>query len=138
MVLNDSGSILEWTEIEDGVPVIRTPRLQRNEPDIRISLDDLAKCVPEWILTDDGDTIVLEAAGYTLGLYNEDVGIMATVDGLEIADIPPASFSFSQDGHFIDADFLAGALGGEAIWEDEESTLMLRIPGKLLNEANDG
>ena len=128
---------MEWTEVADGVPVLRTPRIQQYETQIRVSLDDLAKCLPEWILTDDGNTVVLEAAGYTLGLYNEEAGFVATVDGLE-TDVQPSFFSFTEDGHFIDADFLAAALGGSAYWEDEESTLMLRIPGKIVSEANDG
>ena len=137
VVLNDSGSAMEWTETEDGVPVIRLPRLQQKENQIRISLDDLVKCVPEWVLTDDVNTIVLEAAGYTLGLYNEEAGMVATVDGLEV-EIPSDGFSFVQKGHFIDAAFLAKALGGEAVWDEEERTLMLRIPGKVITEASDG
>ena len=137
IVLNEAGSPMEWTETEDGVPVIRRPRIQQNGDQIRISLDDAARCVPEWTLTDDGNTIVLEAAGYTLGLYNEEAGMAATVDGTEL-EVLPAFFSFTQEGHFIDAYFLAEALGGEAFWEDEESTLMLRIPGKAAAEASDG
>ena len=137
VVLNDSGSAMEWTETEDGVPVIQLPRLQQKGNQIRISLDDLVKCVPEWVLTDDVNTIVLEAAGYTLGLYNEEAGMVATVDGLEV-EIPSDGFSFVQKGHFIDAAFLAKALGGEAVWDEEERTLMLRIPGKVITEASDG
>jgi hypothetical protein len=37
---------------------------------------------------------------------------------------------FSTEGHFINAEFLAKALNGEAIWEPEENTLMLRIKEK--------
>ena len=37
---------------------------------------------------------------------------------------------FSTKGHFINAEFLATALKGEAEWDQEESTLMLRIRDK--------
>ena len=37
---------------------------------------------------------------------------------------------FITEGHFINAEFLAKALKGEAEWEPEESTLMLRIRDK--------
>ena len=39
-------------------------------------------------------------------------------------------FDFSAEGHFINAEFLAKALKGSAVWDGEESTLMLRIPDK--------
>ena len=38
-------------------------------------------------------------------------------------------FDFGE-GYFIDAEFLAKALGGEAEWVEEENTLMLKIPEK--------
>ena len=102
------------------------PRLQECDGRIRVSLDDLAACLEGWELTDDG-TVVLQAEGHTLGIYNEDAGGAATVDGMEIPmDI--LDFDFEHEGHFIDASFLAGALGGEAEWDAEENTLMLRIP----------
>ena len=40
----------------------------------------------------------------------------------------PTDFDFENEGHFISAAFLARALGGEAVWDEEEITLMLRIP----------
>ena len=45
VVLNDSGESMQWTEMEDGVPVVRSPRLQRRDEDIRVSLDDLCRSV---------------------------------------------------------------------------------------------
>ena len=83
-----------------------------------------------WQLTDDGvGSVVLEAAGYTLVLYNEDQGCSATVDGKEI-QLKDDDYDFSTEGHFIDAEFLAEALKGEAVWDQEENTLMLRIRDK--------
>ena len=79
-----------------------------------------------WVLTDDGNTVVLEAEGHTLALLNEASGIAATVDAKELT-VTDADFDFGE-GHFIDAEFLAGALNGEAVWEEEENTLMLKIP----------
>ena len=53
-------------------------------------------------------------------------GIAATVDAKELP-VADSDFDFSE-GHFIDAEFLAGALGGNAAWVEEENTLMLKIP----------
>ena len=124
---NETGAPLEWIAMKDGVPARQFPRLQENDGRIRVSLDDLACCLETWTLTDDG-TVVLEAEGHTLGIYNEDAGYAATVDGKEIP-IQSTDFDFEQEGHFISASFLAEALGGEAVWDAEESTLILRIPG---------
>ncbi len=123
---NESGAPLEWIAMKDGVPTRQFPRLQENDGRIRISLDDLVSCLEQWTLTDDG-TVVLEAEGHTLGIYNEDAGSAATVDGKEIPMLP-SDFDFGNEGHFISAAFLAEALGGESLWDAEESTLILRIP----------
>ena len=79
---------------------------------------------------------MLEAAGYTLALYNEDAGCSATVDGTEIT-MKEDDFDFVTDGHFINAEFLAEALKGEAIWDQEENTLILRIQDKDAAEADE-
>lgn len=125
---NEKGSPLSWMAVEDGVQVKHKPRLQRREERTRISLDDLAACLDNWLLTDDGNTVILEAEGHTLALLNEDAGIAATFDAKELT-ITAEDFSFSE-GHFISAEFLADVFGGEAVWEEEENTLMLRIPEK--------
>ena len=126
VAFNDSGAPLEWIAMKDGTPTVFYPRLQENDGMIRISLDDLVCCLEGWNLSDEG-AVVLEAEGHTLGLYNEDAGCSATVDGEETA-ITVRDFDFENEGHFISAEFLARALGGEAEWDAEESTLMLRIP----------
>lgn len=136
VVLNDSGSPMGWTEVEDGVTVAKKPRLRQKDELLQISLDDLTACLEGWLLTVDGNTAVLTAEGYTLGMYDEETGPMATVDGVEI-EMRPSDFSFYSEGHFIDANFLAGMLDGEAEWEPEESTLMLRIPGREAARGTD-
>ena len=137
VALNESDGPLEFVATEDGVPVTAKPRLMQNGPNIRVSLDDLCKCAEGWRLTDDGvGTIVLEAAGYTLAIYNEENGCSATVDGIEVP-MKEDDLDFSAEGHFINAEFLAGALKGEAAWEPEESTLMLRIRDKADGEISD-
>ena len=135
IVLNDSGAPMSWTATEDGVPVIHYPRMQQAEGIIYVSLDDVAASVDGWLLTDDGDTIVLEAMGYTLGFYNESSGPAVTVDGVE--QTTEALFFRFTEGHFIRADFLASMLNGEAIWDEEEQTLMLRIPEKAAAHYSD-
>ena len=123
---NENGAPLDWIAVVDGIPVSKTPRLQESNGRIRISLDDLVNCLEGWSLTDEG-AVVLEAEGHTLGLYNEESGCAATVDGTEIP-MEPTDFDFAGEGHFISASFLARALGGEAVWDEEEITLILRIP----------
>ena len=80
--------------------------------------------------------MVLEAAGYTLALYNEDKGSSATVDGTEI-EMKADDFDFNEDGHFINAEFLAAALNGEAFWDEDENTLMLQIREKDAGNSAD-
>ena len=130
VALNEADGPLEFIATEDGVPVTARPRVSQCKDKIRISLDDLCKCVEGWRLTDDGvGTVVMEAAGYTLALYDDSQGCTATVNGTQIA-MAEDDYDFVSDGHFIDARFLASALKGEAVWDQEENTLMLRIRDK--------
>ncbi len=137
IALNEGDGPLEFVVTEDGVPVKARPRLSQNGDRIRVSLDDLCSCVEKWQLTDDNvGTVVLEAAGYTLALYNEDGGCSATVDGKEIS-MKDDDFDFTSEGHFINAEFLASALKGEAEWDQEDNTLMLRIRDRESTESDD-
>ncbi|QUA52535.1 peptidoglycan-binding domain-containing protein [Aristaeella lactis] len=137
VALNEGDGPLEFMVMEDGVPVTTRPRLSQNENKIRVSLDDLCECVDGWQLTDDGvGSVVLEAAGYTLVLYNEDKGCSASVDGMEIS-MKEDDYDFATEGHFINAQFLASALKGEAVWDQEENTLMLRIRDKEATQSAD-
>ena len=130
VALNEGDGPLEFVAMEDGVPVKAQPRLSQNGAKIRISLDDLCKCVESWELTDDGaGSVVLEAAGYILALYNEDAGCSASVDGNDVP-MKAEDFDFVSEGHFINAEFLATALKGECVWAQEENTLILRIQDK--------
>lgn len=130
IALNEGNGPLEYVVQKDNVPEKIRPRVKQNGDKIRVSLDDLSACVEKWQLTDDkAGTVVLEAAGYTLVLYNEGKGVSATLDGAAIP-MNEDDFDFSAEGHFINAEFLAKALKGSAVWDQEESTLMLRIPDK--------
>ena len=130
VALNEADGPLEFIATEDGVPVTAKPRVSQCKDKIRISLDDLCKCVEGWKLTDDGvGTVVLEAAGYTLALYDENQGCTATVNGTQTT-IAEDDYDFVSEGHFINAQFLATALKGEVAWDKEENTLMLRIRDK--------
>ena len=137
VALNEGDGPLEFILQEDGVPVTARPRLTSNGTEIRISLDDLCQCAESWRVTDDGlGVIVLEAEGYTLAIYNDDQRRYATVNGAEIA-MREEDFDFASEGHFINAAFLARALKGESGWDQEESTLMLRIPHRDTVEGTD-
>ena len=137
VALNEGDGPLEFILQEDGVPVTARPRLTSNGTEIRISLDDLCQCAENWRVTDDGlGVIVLEAEGYTLAIYNDDQRCYATVNGAEFA-MREEDFDFASEGHFINAAFLARALKGESVWDQEESTLMLRIPHRDIVEGTD-
>ena len=137
VALNEGNGPLEYVVTKDGVPEKVKPRVSRNDTKIRVSLDDLCECVEKWQLTDDKTgSVVLEAAGYTLVLYNEDKGCSATLDGTAIP-MQEDDFDFSTDGHYINVEFLAAALKGSAAWDEEESTLMLRIRDKDAVESED-
>ena len=123
---NDEEEPLSWLALEDGVQILHKPRLQKREGQIRVSLDDLAACLETWNLTDDGNSVTLTTNGHTLALLNEDAGISAMIDGI-LTPVKDEEFDFTE-GHFISADFLASALGGEARWAEDENTLILRIP----------
>lgn len=128
IVLNDSGESMQWTATEDGVPVVRSPRLQHHGDDIRVSLDDLCLSVESWTLSEEEHSLILEAQGFTMALLEEETGLVATVDGMEmVADYNDFSFG---EGHYIRADFLCRALDGTWEWDPDEETLMLRIPEK--------
>lgn len=135
VTLNDSGESLQLTELADGVPVVRSPRLQKRNDDIRISLDDLCESLEGWELADEGNSLLLTAEGYTLALLNEENGFAAAVDGLEMT-AESSDFDFGE-GHFIRAEFLARALDGSWEWNAEEETLMLRIEPKKSPLRND-
>lgn len=136
VALNESKGPLEFEKMSDGVLVKTKPRLTRNGNKIRVSLDDLCAAAEGWELTDEGaGSVVLEACGYTLALYNEDKGCSATVDSQEIG-MKADDFDFIEDGHFINAEFLASALNGEAVWDEDENTLMLRIKDKKGESAD--
>ena len=62
-------------------------------------------------------------------MYNEDAGCSSSVDGND-SPMKEEDFAFVSEGHFINAEFLATALKGECIWEQEENTLILRIQDK--------
>ncbi len=126
VVLNDSGENMQWTETADGIPVVRSPRLQRAEEDIRVSLEDICRSVPGWTLSLEDHSAVLEAEGQTLAILREESGPAATVNGVE-TDIEEADFDFG-DGSFIRVDFLTRTLDGSWEWDGEEETLMIRIP----------
>ena len=128
IAFNENGAPLSWMATEDGVQVLRKPRLQQREGKIRVSLDDLAECLEGWTLSAEGNSVILETEEHTLALLNEDAGIVMTVDGIE-QPVESESFDF-EEGHFIEAGFLAEVLGGEAVWAEEENTLILRIPEK--------
>ena len=135
VVLNDGGKQLSWSEMSDGIPVERAPRLREAEGRIRVSLDDLVRCLEDWELTDDTETVVLEAEGYTIGLYNGKTERQASVDGVELP-MTRQDFDFGS-GHFIDASFLTKLMNGTAEWDAEETTLMLRIPSREAALATD-
>ena len=128
IAFNESGAPLSWMSKEDGVQILRKPRMQQRDGKIRVSLSDLADCLEQWTLTAEGNNVVLETGSHTMALLNEDAGTVMTIDGME-QKVDAEDFDFGE-GYFIDAEFLAKTLGGEAVWVEDENTLMLKIPEK--------
>ena len=136
VALNERGEPLSWTALADGITVKKTPRLRKKDDRIFISLDDMADCLADWTMTrDENGTLVLEAEGRTIAVFNEETGPSATVDGAEV-EMTGDDFDFINEGCFIDSEFLAKLFGGEALWVPEEKTLMLTLPRKA-GEAGD-
>ena len=136
VALNERGEPLSWTAMADGITVRKVPRLRKKEDRIFISLDDLGDCLEDWTLTkDENGTLVLEAEGYTIAVFNEEAGPSATVDGTEVA-MTGDDFDFINEGCFIDSEFLARLFGGEALWVPEEKTLMLTLPPKAGSDGD--
>ena len=121
-----NGKAATFEKETDGKKAAAAPRLQKRENRIRISLDDLAACMPGWVLTADGGNVILEAGGHTLAILNEDAGMAATLDAQELM-IGTEDFEFAE-GHFVGTGFLAAALDGKAEWDEKTATLKLELP----------
>ena len=129
IVLNDNGIPVSWVGLRDGVMVVCYPRILRSGDRFWASLEELSKG-NGWTMTEDGGHIILEAEGNTLVITVADSGkpeIM--VNGLE-TELNDNDILLNGDEVFIDLNLLAKSMNGTAEWDEDEKTLMLRIPHK--------
>lgn len=135
IVMNDAGEPLTYLKQEDGVTMARKPRVWLKDGELLISLANLADALEDWNLQQEGNTYTLTAAGYTVVLTSADP-FTCTVDGkalpLEAQDV-----LLTEDGLLVSPAFLAMCLNAETEWDDEESTLMIRLQHKSVTQATD-
>ena len=137
IVLGQSGSRLAALRLSDGVMVSFSPRLWLNAEGIAVvSLRDMADCVNAWMLQIEDNVYTLEAAGYTVVLTVTEEGVTCAVDG-EALELKQGDVLVEEEDLYVTADFLRQALGAEALWDADETTLMLNIPEKEAAQAND-
>lgn len=137
ILFNDANTPLVCLRQEDGVTVTSNPRIyQLTDGRIQLSLTDLATALEDWALSQEGETISLKAAGYTLTVMPIDGVYTCLVDGQAI---PLAADDVAViDGEIcVTADFLQKTLNAQTLWDTEESTLILRIQPKDQAQSSD-
>ncbi|MCQ2457207.1 MAG: peptidoglycan-binding protein [Clostridia bacterium] len=136
VAFNDSGAPVSVLVMEDGVNISKSPRLWRIDGTVYVSLEDLAQCIEAWILTREDEHLILEAESYVVVLTADGGENTWTVDGA-VAEIEDRDALTEHDGIPVSASFLEKTLKAEVIWEEEESTLIIRVLDKHLAEAID-
>ncbi|MDO5436263.1 MAG: peptidoglycan-binding protein [Clostridia bacterium] len=136
VAFNDSGAPVSALVMEDGVNVSKSPRLWRIDGTVYVSLEDLAQCIEPWILTREDEHLILEAESYVVVMTADGDENVWTVDGAA-AEIEENEALTERDGIPVSAAFLEKTLKAEVIWEEDESTLIIRVLDKHLAEAID-
>lgn len=115
---------------QDGVTVSGTPRVyQMEDGRIQLSLSDVAQCMKDWSLTQEGDLIALNASGYVVTLLRIGDKYSCVVDGQSVA-LEADDVTVADGEAFVTADFLQKALGAEVSWVGEENALLVRLQPK--------
>ena len=137
VVLDGSSARLSSLRLSDGVMVPFYPRVWLNaNGEAAVSLRDMADSVTAWVLQIEDDVYTLNAAGYTVVITVAEDAITAAVDGEEIPLEAGEALAGGEDV-FVTEGFLRRALGADTLWDADERTLMLSIPGKEAAGAND-
>lgn len=127
IVYNDETAPLSALRQEDGVTVASNPRVYRlTDGRIQLSLSDLCASIEGWTVTVESNLISLNAAGKAASMMRIGGQYSCMVDGQSVA-LADGDVSISEGDPCVTTDFLQKALGAECIWDNEESTLLLRI-----------
>lgn len=130
IVLNDGGMPVFWVGPRDGVMEICYPRILRSGDRFWASIEELSKGIESWIMTEEGGHIILEAEGNTAVITLSDAGKPEMMVNGSETRLKDDDIVIKDDGIFIDLDLLAKSMNGTAEWDEDEETLMLRIPHK--------
>ena len=136
IVMNDEGQPLACLRQEDGVTVSTRPRMWTQNGELLLSLFDLASALEDWELQQSGESCTLTAAGYTVVLTAKDGACTCTVDG-EALPLEEQDALILGDELLVSPAFLAMSLNAETEWDEEESTLMIRLQHKSVSQAAD-
>lgn len=133
LVINGStGKALVMVEMVDGVAVPIKPALWRNAAgNAVISLRDLTDCLDGWVLAgSSADSFyTLQACGYTVAIQFAGNGVAVTVDG-ELTALTTADVQLQSGVIYITDDFLRQAIGADAIFDEDERSLVLFLHEK--------
>lgn len=136
IVYNDDTVPLSALRQEDGVTVAREPRVYRLEDGrIQLSLTDLADAIEGWDVTVDGNLISLNASGYVVSMMRISGQYSCMVDSTSIV-LAEGDVALADGDPCVTADFLRKALAADFIWDEEETTLILRILPKEQAQTN--
>lgn len=127
IVYNDGEAPLTCYHQQDGVTVSTAPRLYRLEDGrIQLSLGDLTSAIAAWSMTTDDHLIALTAEGHVVTLMRIGGQYSCVVNGRSVA-LTEGDVTVVSGEPYITTDFLTKALNAEAVWDEEEATLILRI-----------
>lgn len=135
----NTGKALVIVEMVDGVAVPLKPRLWRNAAgNAVVSLRDLVDALEGWTLAGssaDG-LYTLQASGYTVALHFAGNGVAITVDG-EMTALTTADVQLQDGTLYVTDDFLRTALGADAIFDEDERSLVLFLRDKSTTQYKD-
>lgn len=138
VILGNSGTALTMTVMQDGVGYTRRPSLYVDEAgNPAMSLRELAACIDDWTLTDDGEGAwTLTAAGYSV-MLRESVGTLTlTLDGSEVT-LENGALLYLDGEVYVTDSFLRTVLRATTIFDADEQSLILFIPSKTVSNSAD-
>ena len=139
VISGNTGKALVITQMLDGVASPVKPQLwldAAGEP--YMMLRDLANCYEGWTLTGSAaeGRYELMAAGYDVQLLMAGDSVRVTVDGRSI-DVAADDACVRNGVMYVSGTFLRKALDANVIYDAQESSLVLFIRDKSMNDAMD-
>ncbi len=125
------------------------PQMWLRGDEVMLSLNELAQAAGWILVTDAGENFSLQAEGYDLdgmvlsGALDMRPGEQGYLDAFSITDAgAPVRLSqgdlVSENGQwYVSVTFLRNVMHGDVVWDEDENTLIIRIAGKGMSQAND-